>query len=268
MFLLVDLDGVVYRGAAPVPGVADLLRRCVGDGDVVVYVTNNSRSHRTEHMERLREIGAPLTGECIVSAAWATALTLSRAEAPPRITMVLGSDGLRRELDDAGLRTVPLTADGLAAAPDAVVVGAGLPLTEERLAIASDAVRGGATFVATNRDAMRPDENGSTAAAGAMVTALSVASGREPNLVIGKPNPLLFEEAARLAGRDLADAVVIGDDITSDIGAANAVGARSVLMLTGISGRADIDSSPEAASPTAVAEDAQGLAHILADLAA
>lgn len=267
VFLLVDLDGVVYRGATPVPGVAELLSQRVRYGDVVMYVTNNSRSHRTEHMTRLIAIGAPVTAECIVSAAWMTAHVLAASPAPPRCSMVFGSAGLTRELREVGLSTVPVTQRGLAAEPDAVIVGAGLALTAGRLGIAAEAVRGGARFVAINLDAKRPDENGSTAAAGAMVVALSEASGREPDLVVGKPNPMLLYEAAALAGRSLEDAIVIGDGISSDIGAAKAVGARSVLMLTGISSRSDVESLPTGAFPTAVAADSAQLERILGRLA-
>ena len=59
MLLLVDLDGVVYRGAQPVPGVADVLNRRAAAGDRVIYVTNNSRSHRDEYRARLEEMGVP-----------------------------------------------------------------------------------------------------------------------------------------------------------------------------------------------------------------
>ena len=160
-----------------------------------------------------------------------------------------------------------MTQRGLAAGPDAVVVGAGLSPTERRLAIAADALSRGARFVAANRDAVRPVENGTTAAAGTTVAALSEASGRDPDVVIGKPTPLLFYEAAALAEQSFEDAVVIGDGLSADIGAAKAVGARSVLMLTGISKRVDIEVLPDEALPTAVAADAHELGQVLARLA-
>ena len=100
-----------------------------------------------------------------------------------------------------------------------------------------------------------------------MIAALEVASGVAP-LVIGKPQPLLLEEAARAMGADPRDAVVIGDGLLPDIAAANAVGARSVLMLTGVSTRAQAEALAPDCRPTAIAEDATELAVVLRELAA
>ncbi len=83
MLLLVDLDGVVYRGPVPVPGMPELLTERVAAGDVVVYVTNNSRWHRTEYQARLRSMGAPVSEDSVVSAARATALALAEHPATP-----------------------------------------------------------------------------------------------------------------------------------------------------------------------------------------
>jgi ribonucleotide monophosphatase NagD (HAD superfamily) len=105
------------------------------------------------------------------------------------------------------------------------------------------------------------------AGAGAMVAALAAAAMREPDLVVGKPEPRLFEAAAEVAGMQLKDAVVIGDGITTDIRAANSVGARSILMLTGVTMRDDLARFPEI-KPTRVAHDARDLEQALAELSA
>ena len=120
-------------------------------------------------------------------------------------------------------------------------MGVDFSLSYERLSIAADAVRRGALFVATNRDPIYPTAEGLNAGAGAIVAAVAVAAGREPDLVIGKPEPRLFEAAAEIAGVPVADAVVIGDGLTTDIRAANRVGARSILMLTGVTSRDELD---------------------------
>jgi ribonucleotide monophosphatase NagD (HAD superfamily) len=101
----------------------------------------------------------------------------------------------------------------------------------------------------------------------AMVAALAAAAMREPDFVVGKPEPRLFEAAAEVAGMDLSDAVVVGDGITTDIRAANAVGARSVLMLTGVTTREDIAKFPEI-RPTRIAKDAKELELALRELSA
>lgn len=267
MLLLVDLDGVVYRGALPVPGVADVLNRRAQAGDRVVYVTNNSRSHRDEYRSRLEALGLPLSPDGIVTAARATALLLAESDPRPRVAMILGGGGLAREVREVGLRVVPPTESGLAAKPDALVVGVDFSLTYRRLSIAAEAVRRGARFVATNRDPIYPTAEGLAAGAGAMVAAVAVAAGREPDLVVGKPEPRLFEAAAELCGVPAREAVVIGDGLLTDIRAARAVGARSILMLTGVTTADDLARAPADLLPTAVARDAAELAQRLEELA-
>jgi glycerol-1-phosphatase len=268
MLLLVDLDGVVYRGPVPVPGMPELLAERAAAGDVVVYVTNNSRWHRTEYQARLRSMGAPVAEDRVVSAARATALALAEHSRRPRTTLVLGGPGLTREIRDAGLRAVAASPTGLAADPDAVVVGVDFALTYRRLSIAAEVVRRGVLFVATNRDPVYPTALTLAAGAGSIVAAVVVAGGREPDLVIGKPEPGLFREAARAMGMPVEEAVVIGDGLGTDIAAANRVGARSVLMLTGVSTRAQAEASPPDRRPTWIAEDPIELGRLLARLPA
>jgi HAD superfamily hydrolase (TIGR01450 family) len=263
MLLIVDLDGVVYIGSSPVPGVPQVLSARAALGDPVVYATNNSRWHRSDYIDRLQGMGAPVSPEAIVSVARATALLLAEGPERPRCVMVLGGPGLSREMRDVGLHAVAPSAHGLAQNPDVVVVGVDFGLRYERLSIAADAVRRGARFVATNRDPVYPSSRGLSAGAGSIVAAVVVAGGREPDIVIGKPGPRLFETAAATVGVPVREAVVIGDGLNTDIAAAHAVGARSVLMLTGVTDQAQVDMAPAAQRPTAVAHDAAELAAIL-----
>jgi glycerol-1-phosphatase len=268
VLLLVDLDGVVYRGHEPVPGVPEVLRARAAAGDRVMYVTNNSRSHRDEYQARLAAMDVPLDEHAVVTAARATAVLLDEGQPLPRpkLAMVIGGSGLARELRDVGLRVVGPTERGLAAAPDTLVVGVDFRLSYERLSLAAEAVRRGARFVATNRDPVYPAADRLSAGAGAIVAAIAVAAGRDPDLVVGKPEPRLFEAAAEIADISVREAVVIGDNLLTDISAARAVGARSVLILTGVTSRADLDAAPPDSHPTAVAADAAELAERLREL--
>src|SRR5512141_393060 len=268
MLLLVDLDGVVYRGAQAVPGIAGVLTRRAAAGDHIVYVTNNSRWHREDYRARLEGHGVPLGDgwDSIVTAARAAAVLLAERDPKPRVAMVFGGPGLARELRDVGIRTVKPTPFGLAAQPDVLAVGVDFRLTYARLTTAVEAVRRGALFVATNRDPIYPGPDGQLmAGAGAMVAAVATAAMKEPDLVVGKPEPRLFEAAAEVAGMALKDAIVIGDGLTTDIRAANRVGARSILMLTGVTTEADLARFPEI-KPTRIAHNAKELEAALLDL--
>ncbi len=267
MLLLVDLDGVVYRGPEAVPGMPELLRRRQASGDTIIYVTNNSRWHRSEYLARLESMGAPVRLEHILTSGRGAALALAHLPRPPRRTMVLGGPGLVRELADAGLATLPCTLEGLAAGPDALAVGIDFEIDHERLSVAAAAVREGAFFAATNRDPVFPVPGRLLAGAGAIVAAVSAASGREPDLVIGKPEPGLLREAAAVAGTPVEDAVVIGDGLATDILAAHRVGARSVLVLTGVSTAEMAEALPPEERPTVVATGPADLEGILGDLA-
>ena len=195
-----------------------------------------------------------------------------------RRVLVLGAGGLERELRDEGYDVVGAgTAatrvsqegiDGYAAAgrPDAVVVGLDPNLTYARLAVASDCIRAGAHFIATNRDPVYPTERGLRPGAGSIVVAVEAASGVVP-VSIGKPAPYLLEAAAHAVGRTPGEAIMIGDGIGTDLAAAHAVGARCILMLTGVTTRAQVQALSRADQPTAIAADAGELAAALERLA-
>jgi len=279
LLLLVDLDGVVYRGTDPVPGVAAVLAARAAAGDDIVYVTNNSMHYRADYVSRLTQLGAPVSADRVVSAPRATALYLIEHEPNVHRVLTVGASGLDRELRDVGLDVVTAAfaaermahegLDGVAAAgnPGAVVAGVDPQLTYLRIAAAADCVRAGALFIATNRDPVYPTERWLRPGAGSVIAAIEVASSSTA-LVIGKPEPLLMEEAARAVGRLPQEAIVIGDALMTDIAAARAVGARSILMLTGVSSRSDVDALPEDERPTRLAADAAELGAILERLAA
>jgi 4-nitrophenyl phosphatase len=283
MLLLVDLDGVVYLGRRPVPGVAAVLADRVARADDVLYVTNNSMHYREDYVERLEAMGAPVAADRIVSSARATALHLAYHEPSVRRVLVVGAPGLRRELIDVGLEVIDAgeradllaqrTADAkdgggmvdeieIAGRPDAVVVGLDQDLTYGKLTIASIAIRAGARFIATNRDPALPTEHAFRPGAGAIVAAVETTTGVVP-ISVGKPAPAILEEAARIVGAHASDAIVIGDGLATDIAAAHAIGARSILMLTGVTTRAQLDGLPVSQRPDVVAADAAELAAAL-----
>jgi HAD superfamily hydrolase (TIGR01450 family) len=273
MILLVDLDGVVYRGAAPIPGVADVLAARAALGDSVVYVSNNSMHYRADYVTRLAGMGAPVIPDRVVSSGRATALYLAGLDGVRRV-LVVGAAGLERECRDVGLDVVTAAhaaslhaREGLngwdaAGEPDAVVVGLDLEFTYQKLTVAVDCIRHGARFIATNRDPVYPTERGLLPGVGTIVAAVEVGAEVVP-VLIGKPAPLLLEMAVRAAGIPVGDAVMIGDSIPSDLTAATAIGIPCILMLTGVSSRADVDALPAGRRPVALAVDAAALAAAL-----
>ena len=287
MLLFVDLDGVVYRGRDPVPGVAAVLAARVAMGDQVVYVTNLATSHRSDYLAKLEGMGAPVSLERIMSSARATALYLAHADPPVNRVLVVGAPGLRRELEEVGLEVLAagdraavlaerqaeaasagtrVDEDEVTGRPDAVVVGLDPEFTYGRMAVASMAIRNGSRFVATNRDPALPTEGSFRPGAGACVAAIETASGVTP-VSLGKPAPEVLEVAAQSVGKHATDGIMIGDGLNTDIAAAKAAGARNILMLTGITTRAQYDALAVDQRPDEVAEDAAALAVVLDRLA-
>jgi HAD superfamily hydrolase (TIGR01450 family) len=279
VLLLVDLDGVVYRASESVPGVGPALAARAALGDDVVYVTNNSMYFHSDYLPRLAGHGAPVGPDRVVTSARASALYIRDHLPAVRRVLAVGAGGLDRELREAGLDVVTAAhaatrmsqegIDGWAAAghPDAVVVGLDQQLTYMRVAAAADCVRAGALLIATNRDPIYPTERGFRPGAGSVVAAVEVASRTTAMVTIGKPERHLLEAAAHLVGTDVTRAVMIGDALT-DVAAGRAVGARTVLMLTGVTTREMADALGPADRPTRVATDADDLARVLEQLAA
>jgi HAD superfamily hydrolase (TIGR01450 family) len=241
-------------------------------------VTNNSMWYRADYVTRLEAMGAPVSPDRIITSARAVALYLRDLQPPIHTALVVGGQGLVHELRDVGIEVVysgdaadrwAVNGRDAAAAVgtvDAVVVGLDLDFSYGRLACAAEAVRAGARFVATNRDPVYPLEKGLMPGSGAIVAAIETASGSAP-VSVGKPGPLLLRVAAHAAGADVAQAVMIGDSLVTDVPAARSVGARSVLMLTGVATRAEVAALPAQDRPTEIAADAAELAGALDRLA-
>ncbi len=239
--VIFDLDGVVYRGRQPIegaPALASALRR---HGVLIRFATNNSMATRATYLGRLREMGITTDLDEIVTSTSATIDHL-RAHLPDvRRLLAVGAPGMLEELHAAGFEAtaagdaVEEGYDGgpLPVAYDAVIAGLDPAFDYRRLAAATTAVRAGARFIATNADARYPTPGGFLPGAGSIVAALQAASGVEP-LVVGKPQPGIFEAILERAGVEPGEALAIGDNPDADMVAANRAGIDSILVLTGV----------------------------------
>jgi ribonucleotide monophosphatase NagD (HAD superfamily) len=173
-------------------------------------------------------------------------LLAQRLPAGSRV-LVVGSDALRTQVDAVGL--IPV--GDARSAPVAVVQGYGPDVGWRELAEATVAIRGGALWVATNADRTLPSPRGPLPGNGAMVAALATALDRTPDVVVGKPEPALFLEAATRVGA--LRPLVVGDRLDTDIEGANRAGMDSVLVLTGVAKPWDALTAPPSRRPTLLA---------------
>jgi len=246
--LLFDLDGVLYRGdraieAAP-PTMAKLRRR----GARVVFLTNNSSRTPQQVADKLRSHGIEADRGEVVTSALATAELL--AERGGGRAFVIGMDGVREALTGAGIEVL----DGRPDTADLVVVGFDGEATYERLKTASLLVERGAHLVATNADASFPAADGLWPGAGALLAVVTTTTGAEPEIV-GKPFAPLFESALRRGGGGRP--LVVGDRLDTDIEGAANLGWDAMLVLTGVSTRAEAEGRP--VRPTVIAQDVSAL---------
>ena len=248
-----DLDGVVFLIDKPIPGAAETVERLRGEGTAIAYATNNASRRAPEVAALLTGMGVPASpGEVLTSAAAAAGLLRDRLPSGAPV-LVVGAEALRAEVRDAGLTPVDAYEDG----PAAVVQGYGPEVGWRILAEAALAVRGGAYWMVTNADRTLPSARGPLPGNGSLVAVLRTALDREPDVVVGKPEPALFTAAATHAGARRP--VVVGDRLDTDIEGAARAGMDSVLVLSGISGPADLLSAPPGHRPTYLARSLTGL---------
>jgi glycerol-1-phosphatase len=246
--LLFDLDGVLYRGDRAIeeapPTMAELRRR----GVRVVFLTNNSSRTPEQVADKLRSHDIEADPQEVMTSALATAELL--AERGGGRAFVIGKDGVREALVRAGIEVL----DGEPEAADLVVVGFDGGATYERLKTASLLVERGARLIATNADASFPAADGLWPGAGALLAVVTTTTGAEPE-VVGKPFAPLFESALRRGGGGRP--LVMGDRLDTDIEGAANLGWDTMLVLTGVSSRAEAETGP--VRPTVIARDVSAL---------
>ncbi len=253
-----DLDGVVYRGKRALPHAVEVLNLLQDSGRQVFYLTNNSGATRLQYAERLQVMGVDARPEQFITSAWATALFLQRALNPGSKLFVVGELGLRQELCSAGFEVVDSVEPNI---PAAVVVGIDRAFTYERLTQAQQAILHGARFIATNTDGSYPAEDRLLPGAGAMVAAIAAATGKKPT-IIGKPNPQILQPFIERGVIQPERTLLIGDRLDTDIALANLLHIPCALVLTGVTGRADVENAPLEQLPQWVLHD---LSELLGD---
>ncbi len=255
--VVLDMDGVVYRGEIPVPGAIDTVQALRQQGVQVAFLTNNASRHRVDLAEKLLRMGL----HCDVGEMWGSAFTTARflaTEAPDAKIFAIGMAGMIREFEEADLTMVAASED-----VTHVVVGLDRDFTYEKLTAAHRAICNGAAFIATNLDVTFPDSPSTTVpGAGALAAALQASTGVTP-LVIGKPQTIGISLIASSWGVGPESIVAVGDRLDTDIAAAKAFGCMAVLVLTGIANRNDAARATGVNKPDVILDDLTALLPIL-----
>jgi len=252
--VMTDCDGVLWVGAEPIPGSPDVIQRLRQLGKRVFYVTNNSTKHRREYKTKVDKLGFGGDLEEIIGTAYLAAAYLEEVGFDKsKLVYVVGSTGITQELDDVGIKYLPigpdpvsekLTLETIKLSPvaldpkvAAVVVGFDVNISFTKiLKGASYANLPGALFVATNTDEQFPMKGTQCVVpgTGAMVAAVTTAAGRQP-VVLGKPSKFMFEIVQRRhPSIQPARTLMIGDRANTDILLGKNCGLQTLLVGSGV----------------------------------
>tara|TARA_R110002050_G_scaffold268113_1_gene410014 strand:- start:72595 stop:73452 length:858 start_codon:yes stop_codon:yes gene_type:complete len=265
--LIIDMDGVLWHGNKPMDGLIEFFSELRNCAIPFVLATNNASLTQQQYVDKLAAMGVEIEHSEVLTSSMATAQYLSdHLPSDMRRVFVIGEDGLRQPLIEYGFTLTELYQvnqpdKGIYnQGADLVVSGLDRQLTWDKLATATLNINAGAQFFATNSDTTLPTELGEVMGNGGVLAALEAVTGVKA-ISIGKPAPILYQQALMLLGTNKANTIAIGDRLNTDIlGAVNA-GIRSIMVLTGVSTEQDISELDY--EPTWVMADIQQITHVL-----
>lgn len=233
---LLDMDGTLYLGDRLLEGSLHFLEQLRHTGRQVLFLTNNSSRSGAAYREKLQRLGVTEPFLNVLTSGQATG-RYALEHFPGRRPWVLGNAELRAELAAFGVCHTEQH-------PDYVLIGYDTTLDYAKLTRVCDLVREGLPYIATHPDFNCPTETGFAPDIGAMIAFIQASAGRQPDVVIGKPNAGIVEEALRLTGLPRQSLAMVGDRLYTDIATGVNFGITSILVLTGEAALADVDTSP------------------------
>ena len=265
--LIIDMDGVLWHGNIPMDGLVNFFEVLREKSIPFILATNNASLTQTQYVDKLSTMGVTVSKKEVLTSSMATASYLNKYQPrDKRRVFVIGEDGLRQPLIDYGFTLTDLYQVDqpdkgiIGQGADIVVSGLDRQLTWDKLATATLHLNAGAAFYATNSDTSLPTELGVVMGNGGTLAALEAVTGVKP-ISIGKPEPILYQQALEKLGTTAETTIAIGDRLDTDIlGAVNS-GMRSIMVLTGISSLEDIDKLDY--QPTWIMQDIAEISQVL-----
>lgn len=230
--LLIDMDGVIYVGDELITGADKFIAHLLKENIPFTFMTNNSQRTPLEVVRKLKRLGIEVTENHVYTSAMATGKFLT-THAPNGTVYVLGEGGLLTSLHESGLTMVD-------SEPDFVVLGEGRNFTLEMVHRAVNMILGGAKFITTNRDPSPRKPGWNNLGITAVTAMIEEATGRRA-FSIGKPSPVMFRSARKALDLETEGTTVIGDTMDTDIQGGIQLGYRTILVLSGISKREQLD---------------------------
>jgi NagD protein len=226
-----DMDGTIYKGGTLFACTLPFLARMKALGIGYTFLTNNPSKSSADYLAHLRKMGVAATADELYTTAQATVDCLRTKYPQVKRIFALGTASMLSQFTDAGY---VLTQDDPADVPDAVIVGFDLTLAYARLCRAAWWIQQGKPFIATNPDRVCPTDQPTVLVdCGAICALLETATGRGPDVVLGKPDPAMLSGIVARHGLRPGQIAMVGDRIYTDILMAHRANALGVLVLTG-----------------------------------
>ncbi len=247
---LLDMDGTFYLGDHLMDGALRFIELLRLQDKKFLFLTNNSSRHRSQYAEKISRLGLPIGEESVLTSGEATAVYLKKQH-PGADIFLVGTPSLEEEFRQYGFQLVQQN-------PQILVLGFDTTLTYQKLWALCDFVRAGIPYIATHPDFNCPTETGYMPDVGAMIAFVKAATGRQPDLVVGKPNRLIVDAAAIKMNLQVEQLAMIGDRLYTDIALGQTSGITTILVLSGETKREDLNGSPF--QPDYVFENLAGVA--------
>ncbi|MFZ5825278.1 MAG: HAD-IIA family hydrolase [Bacillota bacterium] len=248
---LFDLDGTIYLGDSVIPGAPEALAALRSGGSKVAFLSNKPLELASSYAAKLTKLGIPTREDEVLNSSIVMARYLANNASDARVYLI-GEEPLAAELRRY---QVEMVTDPLAATH--VVVSWDRQFTYRKLDDALQAIKRGARFIATHPDRTCPVDGGEVADVAGMIGAIEGVTGKQVELVTGKPSPVTVREALTLLGLEAADCIMVGDRLETDIRMGIEAGMATALVLTGVTTREQVAASQW--QPTYVLESVVGL---------
>ncbi len=237
--LILDMDGVLWHGETPVPGLAEFFDTLNQLSLNFVLATNNASKTPNQYVHKFAGFGVPISAAQVLTSAEATAVYLSQQYPTGTAVYVIGGDGLREGMTRRGFDIITLEEIQAGRLADIVTVGFWRDVTYNDFAAGAICINNGAQFVGTNPDVSFPSEYGNLPGAGSFLALLQATTGVKP-ITIGKPGPIIFQDALQRLGGTPENTAIVGDRLSTDIAGGQAAGIQTILVLSGITTLEDV----------------------------
>lgn len=224
--LILDMDGVLWSDNEPIGELVEIFTEIDKLGLKVVLATNNATKTIQQFLTKLDSFGVNLEPWQIINSAHATANYLSQQHPQGGPVYVVGDPSLVETLEEKGFSQSDET-------PLAVIAALDRGINYEKLRTATLLIRSGVPFIGTNPDRTFPTPEGQVPGAGAILATIEASTDIEP-LVIGKPNPAMYQFALERMGTSPEETLVVGDRLETDIAGAQNLGSPCALVLSGV----------------------------------